>query len=51
MRDCVGQVAMLRQGMHTVISAMEDHGVRRIVSLSGAAIDAGKTQGRDHPWG
>ncbi len=31
---------MLREGMRTVIGAMRGNGVRRIVNLSGAAIDA-----------
>ena len=34
------QVVTLREGMRTVIGALHDHGMRRIVNLSGAAIDA-----------
>lgn len=34
------QVVGLRDGMRTVIGAMHDTGVRRIVNLSGAAVDA-----------
>ncbi len=33
------QVVALRDGMRTVIEAMRDTGVRRIVNLSGAAVD------------
>jgi putative NADH-flavin reductase len=38
--NSAGQVVNLRDGMRTVIAAMRDNGVRRIVNLSGAAIDA-----------
>ena len=34
------QVVALRDGMRTLIEAMREQGVRRIVNLSGAAIDA-----------
>lgn len=34
------QVTILRDGMRTVIGAMREQGVRRIVNLSGAAVDA-----------
>lgn len=34
------QVVALRDGMRTVMRAMHDTGVRRIVNLSGAAVDA-----------
>ena len=34
------QVVALRDGMRTVIEAMREHGVRRMINLSGAAIDA-----------
>ena len=34
------QVVALRDGMRTLIEAMRDTGVRRIVNLSGAAVDA-----------
>ena len=36
----VDQVVILRDGMRTVIGAMRDNDVQRIVNLSGAAIDA-----------
>ena len=38
--NSAGQVVKLREGMRTVIGAMRDNGVERIVNLSGAAIDA-----------
>ena len=34
------QVAALRDGMRTLIEATWEHGVRRVVNLSGAAVDA-----------
>ncbi len=34
------QVVALRDGMRTVIEAMREQGVRRMINLSGAAIDA-----------
>lgn len=34
------QVAALRDGMHDTITAMQHHGVRRLVNLSGAGVDA-----------
>ncbi len=33
------QVAKLREGMRNLIAAMDRHGVRRVVNLSGAAVD------------
>jgi len=33
------QVTILRDGMRTVIGAMREQGVRRVVNLSGAAVD------------
>ena len=35
-----GQVAILRAGMETLVAAMRDEGIGRIVNLSGAAVDA-----------
>ena len=38
--NAADQVVKLREGMRLVIGAMRDTGVRRIVNLSGAAVDA-----------
>jgi putative NADH-flavin reductase len=38
--NTVDQVVALRDGMRLVIGALHDTGVRRIVNLSGAAVDA-----------